>query len=71
MCVWDLPLGGGETSRAALLLAAGEPSHCDNLFSVDAHAVERGTMSNWRDYELSVILEANEPAVEEMINARH
>jgi hypothetical protein len=53
-----------------LLLAAGEPSHINNLCGVDAHSLERGTMSDRRDYELSVVLEADEPAIEEMINAR-
>jgi hypothetical protein len=53
-----------------MLLTAGEPSHIDNPCSVDAHSLERRTMSNRRDDELSVVLEADEPAIEEMINAR-
>jgi hypothetical protein len=47
-----------------LLLAAGEPSHINNLCGVDAHAEERRTVSDRRNYEFSVVLEANEPAVE-------
>jgi hypothetical protein len=53
-----------------LPLAASEPSHINDPCGVDAHSLERGTMSDWRDYELSVVLKANEPAIEEMINAR-
>jgi hypothetical protein len=53
-----------------LLLAAGEPSHIDNLCGVDAHSLERWAVSYRRDYERAIVLEANEPAIEEMINAR-
>jgi hypothetical protein len=53
-----------------LLLAAGEPSHIYNPCGVDAHSLERGTMSNRGDQELSTVLEPNEPAIKEMINAR-
>ena len=53
-----------------LLLAAGEPSHIDNLCGIDAHSLEGGAMSGRRDYEFAVVLEANETAIEEMINAR-
>ena len=53
-----------------LLLAAGEPSDINNPRGVDAHSLERGMMSDRRDYELSVVLEANEPTIEEVINAR-
>src|SRR6266849_11131446 len=52
-----------------LPLAAGPPSHINYLRNVDGHSLERGTVSNRRDYELSVVLEANEPAIEKMINA--
>ena len=52
-----------------LLLAAGEPSHIDDPCRVDAHAFERGTMSNRGDYELAVVLKADEAAIKEMINA--
>ena len=53
-----------------LLLAAGESSHVDNLRGVDAHSLEGWTVSDRRDDELSVVFEANEPTIEEMINAR-
>ena len=53
-----------------LFLAAGEPSHIDNFHGVDAHPLERRTVSDRRDYELSVVLEADEPAIKEMIDAR-
>ena len=53
-----------------LLLAAGEPAHIHNPNRINAHSLERGTMSNRRDYKLSAILEADEPTIEEMINAR-
>src|SRR5512134_3227168 len=52
-----------------LLLAAGEPSHIDNPCRVNAHALERGTMSNRGDYELAIVLKADEAPIEEMINA--
>jgi hypothetical protein len=53
-----------------LLLPAGEPSHINNPRGVDVHTLERGTVSDRRDYELSGVLETNEPAIEAMINAR-
>ena len=53
-----------------LLLAAGELTHVNNFHSVDTHSLERRTVSDRRDDELSAVFEANEPAIEEMINAR-
>lgn len=53
-----------------LSLAAGEPSHINNPLSYYAHSLERRTMSNRRDYEVSIVLEAEEPSIEEVINAR-
>jgi hypothetical protein len=53
-----------------LLLTAGEPTHVNNLHSVDTHSLKRRTMSDRRDDELSPVFEADEPAIEEMINAR-
>jgi hypothetical protein len=53
-------------------LAAGEPSHLDNLHRINAHSLKRGSVSDRRDYECSecsVVLKANEPSIEEMINA--
>jgi hypothetical protein len=50
-------------------LADGEPSHIDNFCGVDAHSLKRWLVSDRRDYELSVVLEANEPAIEEVIDA--
>jgi len=44
-----------------LFLAAAESSNIDNLRDVYAHSLERGTMSNWGNYELPVALETNEP----------
>jgi hypothetical protein len=52
-----------------LLLAAGEPSHVNNPYGVDPHSLERRTMSNRRNYELSVVLEADKAAIKEVINA--
>jgi hypothetical protein len=52
-----------------LLLAAGESSHVDNACGIDAHSLKGGAMSNRREYELSVVLEADKSAIEEMINA--
>jgi hypothetical protein len=51
-------------------LATREPSHINNLCGVDAHQLERGTVRNWRNNKLSIVLEANEPTIEKMINAR-
>ena len=53
-----------------LLLAAGEPAHIDGLCGVDAHSLKGGTMRNRRDDEPAVVFEANEAAIEEMIDAR-
>jgi hypothetical protein len=53
-----------------MLLAAGEPSHINNAPNIDAHSLEGGTMGNRRDYELTIVLEADKPAIEEVINAR-
>jgi hypothetical protein len=53
-----------------LLLAAGEPSHVDDVCDVDSHALQRQPVSNRRDYESSAVLKADESAIEEMINAR-
>lgn len=53
-----------------LFLAAAELSHIDDLRGVDAHSLKRGTMSDRGNYELPVVLKANEPTIEEMIDAR-
>ena len=52
------------------LLAAGKPSDINDPYNVDAHSLERGSMSHWRDYETSIVLESDETAIEQMINAR-
>src|SRR5688572_6781716 len=51
-----------------LFLAAGEPTSVNSPRSVDAHLLERRMMSDGRDDEPSVVFEANEPAIEEVIN---
>lgn len=53
-----------------LFLAAAEPSHIDNLRGVHAHSLERGMVSDRGNYERPVVLEANKPTIEEMINTR-
>jgi hypothetical protein len=53
-----------------LLLATREPSHINNFYGVNAHPLERGTVSYWRNNEVSVVLKANEPAIEKMIDTR-
>ena len=53
-----------------LFLAAAEPAHIGNRRCVYARSLERGIMSDRGNYELPVILEANEPTIEEMIDAR-
>jgi hypothetical protein len=63
----SLKQNGVPVKVQELLLSAGEPSHINNLCGVYAHSLERETMSDRRDYEL--VLESNEPAIEEMINA--
>jgi len=50
-----------------LFLAAGEPSHLDNFHGVDPHPLERRTVSDRGDYQPPVVLEANEPAIKEMM----
>ena len=52
-----------------LPLAAGESADIDGFGRVDAHSLERGTVSDGRDYELAVVLEADEATIEEMIDA--
>jgi hypothetical protein len=52
-----------------LLLAAGESTHIDRGGRVDAHSLEGGHVSDRRDYELAVVLEADEATIEEMIDA--
>jgi hypothetical protein len=61
---------GAPVKVQKLFLAAAEPSHIGNLRGVYAHSLERGTMSDRGDYELPAVLEANEAAIEEMIDAR-
>ncbi len=53
-----------------LPLPAGEPSDINGLCGVDAHSLERGTVSNRRDYELAIVLEADESTIEEMVDTR-
>lgn len=53
-----------------LFLAAGKPSHIDNFHGVDPHPLERRAVGDRGDYKPSVVFEANEPAIEEMIDAR-
>jgi hypothetical protein len=53
-----------------LLLPAREFSHIDNVVGIDPHAMKRWPMSYWRDYEFSVVFKANEPTIEEMMDAR-
>src|SRR5271154_175805 len=70
-----LSAGGPEQDGAPvkiqeLFLAAAESSHIDNVRGVYAHSLERGTMSDGENYDLPVVLEAKEPAIEEMIDAR-
>jgi len=51
-------------------LAAAESSNIDNPRGVDPHPLKRGSMSYRGDDELSAVLEADEPAIKEMIDAR-
>ena len=53
-----------------LLLAAGEPAHVDDLCGVDAHSLKRGTMSDRGNDEPAVVFEADEAAIEQMVDAR-
>lgn len=46
-----------------------EPSHVDRLRGVDAHPLQGRTMSHRRNYQAAIVLEANESAIEEMIDA--
>jgi len=53
-----------------LFLTARKSSHIDNPHRVDSQALKRWAMSNRGDYEISVVLKADEASIEEMINAR-
>jgi hypothetical protein len=48
--VGGLEQDGAPVKIQELFLAAGEPSHIDNLHGVDAYSLERGTMSDRGDY---------------------
>jgi hypothetical protein len=52
-----------------LFLAAGETSDIGNVCSVDAHSLERWAVGYWRNYEVSIVLKADETAIEKMIDA--
>jgi hypothetical protein len=51
------------------LLATGKPSDVHCLRGVDAHPLQGRTMSHRRNYQPAIVLEANESAVEQMIDA--
>jgi len=51
-----------------LFLAACEPTSVNSLRRIDAHSLERRMMRDGGDDEPSVVFEANEPAIEEVIN---
>ena len=53
-----------------LLLAASEASHVYSPCEIDAHSSERRTMRDRRDDKATVVLETEEPAIEEVIDAR-
>lgn len=51
-------------------LALGEPTDVHYAAYLDAHAQQRRTMRQRRDNQCSVVLEADEPTIEQLIDAR-
>ena len=51
-------------------LPAREPTYIDWLSNIDPHPLQRRAVSNRRDDEPSVVLEANKTSVEEVVYAR-
>ena len=52
-----------------LLLTAGEPTHVNNLLGLDTMRRSEGRWATGGDDELSVVFEANEAPIEQMIDA--
>ncbi len=52
-----------------LFLTAGEAADIDRTFDINAHALERRSIGDWRDDEFAVVVEADEPTIEEVIDA--
>jgi hypothetical protein len=50
-------------------LSAGEAADVDSVCGVNAHALERRSMCDRRDDKLAVVVEADESAIEEVIDA--
>jgi hypothetical protein len=53
-----------------VLLAAGEAPDVDDPLGFDAHAMQRRTMSDGGDDQRSIVLETDEPTIEQVIDAR-
>ena len=51
-----------------LFLTVRKSSHINNSHCVDPHALKRWRVGHWGDDEISVVLKANEPTVEQMID---
>lgn len=51
-----------------LPLPAGKAANVDSACHINAHPLQRRTVSDRRDDELAIVLETNEPAIEEMID---
>jgi len=53
-----------------LALARREPADVDQSVRLDPHAFQGGSMGDRRDYQRTVVLEADEPPVKEVVDAR-
>lgn len=51
-------------------MTAGEASDIDDVVRVDPHPLEGWAVSDRRDDESAVVLEADEAAIKQMIDAR-
>ena len=52
-----------------LLLTAGESANVDSVCGINAHALERRSMSDRRDDKLAIVVEADGSASDEVIDA--
>jgi hypothetical protein len=52
-------------------LALRERTDVNAVFGIDAHALQRSLIGNWRHDQLARVLEGNEAHIEEMVHRRH
>lgn len=49
-------------------LPIGKVAHVDPLVGRNTHALQRGSMCNWRDHNFAQVLEADEATVKQAID---